>query len=132
MLVDSVSVGLRLLAMRYALFVVMASGCISSASGDQLTRRASFDLNCPTSNLRYRQIDDRTQGVSGCGKRATYVESCEGPRTSANTNCTWLINGSITSTAPASTPSTNAPIAPSMDEGPTRENAGNGDDAPKQ
>jgi len=126
--------------MRYALFAVMVSGCISSASGDQLTRRASFDLNCPTSNLRYRQIDDRTQGVSGCGKRATYVDSCEGPREGPNINCTWLINGAITSTAPASAPSTSAPstsapstiapIAPSMDEGPTRENAGNGNDAP--
>jgi hypothetical protein len=107
---------------------LVASGCLASASGDQLTRRASFDLGCSANNLRYHRIDEQTQGVSGCGKRATYVVSCDGPRTNVATTCTWLINGAII-TDPVTVPST---IAPSIDDDAKGSGAGDGSGAPNQ
>jgi hypothetical protein len=100
-------------------FLIVA-GCAGSlggwshATGEQLTRRASFDLDCASSNLRYNRIDAQTQGVVGCGKHATYVESCA--RTSASTDpvCTWMLNGVVgTSAAPAASAASAAPGAPS-------------------
>ena len=38
------------------------------------------------------QIDDRTMGVRGCGQRAVYVESCNGPKGGMATECTWVLN----------------------------------------
>jgi hypothetical protein len=84
--------------MRGVLMIVLVSGLASgcaAATHDQLVRRASFDFDCGPDMLRYREIDDRTRGVTGCGKRATYVESCDGPREKANTSCTWILNGEI-------------------------------------
>ena len=39
----------------------------------QLTARASFDMSCPQQRLTVTDLGERTKGVSGCGKRATYV-----------------------------------------------------------
>jgi hypothetical protein len=80
------------------LFVcALLSGCVpyAYATGEALTRRASFDLNCDASGLYYRRIDDRTQGVRGCGKRATYVAECNGPRRAPDTTCSWILNGGV-------------------------------------
>ncbi len=63
------------------------------ATLDQLKSRASFDLDCPKSELRTTTIDDRTRGVSGCGQRVTYVESCDRVGNwGAKDNCTWVQN----------------------------------------
>jgi hypothetical protein len=72
-----------------------AAGCRAEATEDQLARRASFDFGCAVSELRFSRIDERTTGVVGCGKHATYVESCDGLRTNTSTRCTWLLNGKI-------------------------------------
>jgi len=86
-----------------AVFVLAAgSSCVATATATQLTSRASFDLNCPTGTLRYKRIDNRTQGVLGCGRRAIYVENCDGPRDQGTTSCTWVLNGAI-ETEPVST-----------------------------
>jgi hypothetical protein len=37
--------------------------------------RAEFDLGCQRNELQVTTINDVTRGVSGCGKRATYVMS---------------------------------------------------------
>lgn len=68
--------------------MLMVAGC--GATQDQLIRRATFDLQCPQQNLSVVQIDSRTRGVSGCGQKAVYVESCTGPGN--NTDCTWVLN----------------------------------------
>lgn len=83
--------------MRGVLTILAMSGLISgcAATQDQLVRRASFDLDCQPAMLRYQEIDRRTRGVIGCGKHATYVESCDGPRDNAMTSCTWVLNGQI-------------------------------------
>ena len=66
-------------------------GC--GASTEQLRSRASFDMNCPSDQLQIVEIDGRTQGVMGCGKRNTYVESCERyGQTGGKTGCSWVLN----------------------------------------
>jgi hypothetical protein len=77
------------------LALALLCGCYATASSDQLARRASFDLECATHGLHYQGIDDSTMAVYGCGKQATYIESCDGSRTHALTTCTWILNGNV-------------------------------------
>ena len=73
-------------------FVLAACG---GASADQLRSRAAFDMSCPENQLQVIELDGRTQGVTGCGRRNTYVESCEQyGRTAGKTGCTWVLNAS--------------------------------------
>lgn len=46
----------------------------------------------PSEQLRVVELDSRTRGVQGCGKKATYVETCDGPKQAAMTECTWVMN----------------------------------------
>ena len=62
------------------------------ATHDQLTTRAEFDLRCPRQQLKVFRIDQRTNGVQGCGRQATYVESCDGDRSGGMGSCTWVLN----------------------------------------
>jgi hypothetical protein len=69
-----------------------------------ITPRASFDLGCPESQLAQVQIDKRTIGVTGCGKKATYVENCgwtDGY--GGRHDCTWVLNARDTGAAGAAT-----------------------------
>lgn len=72
-----------------ALTLSLASGC--GAPVENLVTRAQFDLDCPERELRVHTLDDKTRGVTGCGKRATYIEMCDmtgmGP-----INCRWVLN----------------------------------------
>jgi hypothetical protein len=77
----------------------------ATATTEQLMRRASFDLACAESSLTQVKIDNQTEGVIGCGKRAVYVVSCDGPPNNA-TSCTWVLNGDI---KPGNAPAGNAP-----------------------
>jgi hypothetical protein len=61
--------------------------------------RAPFDLNCPREQLRYDRLDKNTMGVSGCGRRATYVRVCNDRIASTSpyrldtyVECRWLLN----------------------------------------
>jgi len=88
-----------------ALLGSLASACVISTGGGAgdvhpLTRRASFDFQCPKEQLHYYEIDKRSYGVSGCNRRATYVESCQ----QGNINCTWVLNGAVESTEPVAPP----------------------------
>lgn len=56
--------------------VLFLALCSCGARIGQLAPRASFDLKCPREDLTYTEIDDETQGVSGCGKQATYMWTC--------------------------------------------------------
>ena len=78
--------------MKSSVLVVLATqllllGCGATVS--QLKSRASFDLQCPESEIVIVDIDSRTKGVRGCDKQATYVESCAAEN---RTNCTWVLN----------------------------------------
>lgn len=70
---------------------VVIAGC--SATTDQLRRRATIDLECSSSQLFIQAIDSRTSSVSGCGRRATYVEECDQTGMwGTDSNCTWVLN----------------------------------------
>lgn len=72
---------------------VMLSACICSCGGatdDQLRIRAAHDLNCPESEVKIAEIDDRTRGVVACGQRMTYVEVCQPGFFSKD--CTWTLD----------------------------------------
>jgi hypothetical protein len=58
----------------------------------QLLTRAAFDMNCEQAELTITEIDNRTRGVEGCGKRATYVKACSTNRWTGVMDCTWLLN----------------------------------------
>jgi hypothetical protein len=50
----------------------------------RLKERAAFDLNCPKDQLQTTELGSMaTQGVSGCGRRATYVQAATGQ---------WIMN----------------------------------------
>jgi hypothetical protein len=72
--------------------VLAALLACTGASDDQLRARSAFDLQCPDSQLKITEIDDKTRGVTGCGQRVTYVESCDGPADSMARECTWVLN----------------------------------------
>jgi hypothetical protein len=52
-------------------------------------KRASFDLDC-TEPLGVTNIDDKTRGVRGCGRQATYVELCDAPVGIVRRTCVWV------------------------------------------
>jgi len=67
-------------------------GCASVGAGD-VRVRAAWDLGCETSDLRVAEIDSETRGVSGCGKKATYVQQCRFENNiGLRTGCVWTLN----------------------------------------
>ncbi len=83
-----------------ASLLMLGSGC--GATVAQLRNRAAIDLDCQPASLAIRSIDSATRSVSGCGKRAIYVEQFN-----HSVRPTWLLNSSIASSATAS--ASNAP-----------------------
>jgi|SRR6478609_2042011 len=81
----------RLLALIVLPSITMGASC--GAEQSDLTRRASFDLSCPEAQLRTIDLGGGTQGVQGCGKKATYVEKCDGQPGYIGTSCGWVLNG---------------------------------------
>jgi hypothetical protein len=73
------------------LSIVCAAGCVPArqANVQTLASRAAFDLSCPEGSIEITPIDDRTQGVRGCGQRATYIETCE---ETGRRRCTWAMD----------------------------------------
>jgi hypothetical protein len=85
----------------------------AEAPGVQLRTRAENDLRCSAAEIHSKTLDDRTRVAWGCGRRATYVESCEacgehgiavraiGGASIVDTetqrcNCTWMLNSTVT------------------------------------
>ena len=68
-------------------------------SNRRLVARAASDLDCPKP-LDITPLDEATRIVNGCGRRATYVEICDGPGDSVTRRCTWLLNGAIRAATP--------------------------------
>lgn len=61
--------------------------CHSTArDSDMLISRATFELKCPRSQLRWTDLGEDTVGVEGCGARRTYLWVCSG-------TCRWIANG---------------------------------------
>ncbi len=49
------------------------SSCASSTAQRVTLKRAAFDLNCPSSELKISELSPKAWGVEGCQKRATYI-----------------------------------------------------------
>jgi hypothetical protein len=64
------------------------TGCGATLS--QLRNRASVDLSCTPESLQVRPLDGATEIVTGCGKRAIYVQEFNNARYP-----TWLLNSKI-------------------------------------
>ncbi len=72
--------------MRLLFFLVVLSvlGCAGGQNGSKVAdpndhpveRRAPFEMDCPREALRFHKLDPKTIGVSGCGRRLTYVKVC--------------------------------------------------------
>jgi hypothetical protein len=67
-------------------------GAMCAAQESDLLKRASFDLSCPESSIQTVDLGTDTKGVQGCGKKATYVERCNGQRGNMLTTCSWVLN----------------------------------------
>jgi hypothetical protein len=104
------------------IWLLLVVGCVvEQRPYDVLVQRASFDLDCPRSSLRYQKFNEQTIGVIGCQKRATYVESCRGG--SLGGECTWILNGTIEpkGTVPAAPPAApSPPVAPEPSSSPDK------------
>jgi hypothetical protein len=68
--------------------IMLIAGCVATLP--QLHTRAALDLACAPENLRDEAIDAATRVVTGCGKRAVYVEMFNDSRYP-----TWLLNSDI-------------------------------------
>lgn len=70
------------------------SACaMAPTAQDKLSKRASFDLDCPSDSLEFVELDERTVGVKGCEQRATYVEMCKPCANGyVGCECTWILN----------------------------------------
>lgn len=65
------------------------AGC--GATIEQLKSRASYDMNCPEEELVVINIDHRTKGIRGCGKKSTYLENCE-HMARIRSSCAWKLD----------------------------------------
>jgi hypothetical protein len=77
---------------------VLTSGCGGFADDElsTLKTRASFDFQCPKSEIKTVTIDDDTKGVTGCGQRATYVQQCGRQGPWGRDDCKWILNTDAT------------------------------------
>ncbi|WP_236606580.1 hypothetical protein [Sandaracinus amylolyticus] len=66
-----------------------------------LRQRAAFDIDCPEAQIEATDLPGEAAGVSGCGRRATYVEHCDRGGWGSRLNCTWVLNSAPGATAPA-------------------------------
>lgn len=77
--------------MRAALVAgLLGAGCVFTAMtwhGGALRSRASYELQCPETQLQITELGDKTAGVDGCGRRATYVYNSDAGA--------WLLNSPI-------------------------------------
>ena len=82
---------------------------------DTLVKRASFDLKCPKEQLTVSDLGERTKGVTGCDKQATYVF-----RPSHQNKGDWIMNTASGEPGPTTnTPSNSAPSTDTASEGAT-------------
>lgn len=64
----------------------------SSQQMHPVQARAPFDLGCTAADMRYLQIDSKTVGAQGCGKRATYVKVCRRINSWGQDECQWVMD----------------------------------------
>lgn len=65
--------------LQVAISAFLLTGC-SAVMKEAVSKRAPFDMNCDPASITIHELGDRTYGVSGCDKRATYIVqgACDG------------------------------------------------------
>lgn len=76
-----------------------------------LRRRAAFDLQCPEAQLSHVDLGGEIHGVTGCGRRATYIRFCRAWAYGRCMNGDWVLNAPG-SAMPQDEPDTRAPATP--------------------
>jgi hypothetical protein len=122
------------MGMTTALFVapVLLAGCAQPGfrprtswfdeRKEWLKDRAAFDLDCPAGQLKTQELgNERTVGVTGCGRRATYLYQ--------RGQDAWVMNGAVetnepTSAAPGSTTSLPSALPSAIREDKTGSSGG--------
>ncbi len=96
-----------ILALAVSSWLLPACGPAAPAHPTAFDRRASFDLNCPWQQIDFVPISERaprTYGAVGCGKRATYVETCQSRMwggTDYGGPCSFVLDSAIQVDRPA-------------------------------
>lgn len=101
---------LLVVALMVALFAAACTVPPQHASITVLQGRAALELGCSPSQLVVHHLDRRTKLVTGCQRRAVYVESCE--KRAHHWHCTWLLQTIVPERAHASAPSATAQPSP--------------------
>ena len=91
---------LQITLLGVALVLAAASADQAGENRDTLNQRAKFDLNCQSTQMV--ELGENTYGVTGCGRRATYVWHCSGQ--GMNETCNWVMNGAMETASPAPAP----------------------------
>src|SRR5690349_574636 len=96
---------------------VWAVGCATGGGENELRARAAYDLNCPPESIAMTQLQDgnfmattnhgAAYGVTGCGRRATYV----------NNVGAWVLNNQEATGEPGKAPA--PPASPPATARPT-------------
>jgi hypothetical protein len=81
--------------------LALAIGCASASSVD-LQRRAAFDLDCKD-EIKIVSLGSDVRGARGCGRKATYVERCNGQPGHVLTSCAWTLDSGPTLDSNATT-----------------------------
>ena len=65
----------KLQLVSFIVITAIAAGCAGTTTQfrSQGLDRAAFELQCPSDQLQVVELSDAQVGVSGCGKRAVYV-----------------------------------------------------------
>jgi hypothetical protein len=96
-------------AERWVLLAVSLA-CVSCGLGlDALRPRAAFDLRCPEAELEIVAFPGDAAGVSGCGRRASFRQTCAVGAFGARERCAWLLQSAIVdeeAPSPSATPVT--------------------------
>lgn len=70
--------------------LLLVQSCATTTEKKELViKRATYDLNCDKERLKVVDLDGNSYGVSGCGKKTTYIVDC--PR--GFHTCTAIMNG---------------------------------------
>jgi hypothetical protein len=82
--------------MRFSIVIFLGLGAWACTPTEEqlrpkLLERASFDLDCPANQLDVVDLDGPTRGVSGCGRRGSYIAICQ------FSACTWMAQGPLAS-----------------------------------
>jgi hypothetical protein len=70
-----------------ATLIIPIAGCVMGVRGarDSLGSRAAFDMQCPEERLEMTEFSENSYGISGCGRRASYVWN----------GSSWVLNSAV-------------------------------------